>query len=44
LGISASIYGKLTPASEKADVGRNNDFHKYTALKTAKDRHIVTPS
>jgi hypothetical protein len=32
------------PASEKADVGRLNDFRKYSALKTAKDRHIVTPN
>lgn len=43
-GFPLQFYGQLMPASEKADVGRLDDFHKYSALKTAKDRHIVTPN
>jgi hypothetical protein len=40
---SLQFYSNVIPSSEKTDVGRLKDFHKYTTLKIAKDRHIVTP-
>jgi hypothetical protein len=43
-GFPLRFYGDLIPGSLKAGGTYLNDFHKFTDLKTAKDRFIVTPN
>lgn len=43
-GFPLRFYGDLVPGSLKAGGTYLNDFHKFTDLKTAKDRFIVTPN
>jgi hypothetical protein len=43
-GYPLRFYGTLIPGSLKAGGTYLNDFHKFTDLKTAKDRFIVTPN
>ncbi|WP_216850448.1 DUF1254 domain-containing protein [Granulicella sp. L46] len=43
-GFPLHVYGELIPGSLKAGGTFLNDFHKFTDLKTAKDRFIVTPN
>ncbi|MGD0443925.1 MAG: DUF1214 domain-containing protein [Edaphobacter sp.] len=43
-GYPLQFYGNLIPGSLKAGGTYLNDFHKFTDLKTAKDRFIVTPN
>jgi hypothetical protein len=43
-GFPLQFYGVLVPGSVKAGGTYVNDFHKFTDLKTAKDRFIVTPN
>ncbi len=43
-GFPLQYYGVRTPRSIELDVSRLNSFRKYTQLKTAKDRTIVTPN
>jgi hypothetical protein len=44
VGYPLCAYALTDAAAERAGAAQRNQFHKFTTLKTAQDRYVVTPN